>query len=110
MDTATTTRVLPRPENWYPVGSPSSVQRYDWEPGDMTRYEFVVAYNVQGYDLFSWTNLLAGGRSMWLPHDWREYSLDPSYIAGKMELNQYNAERVAQFLDLLRATQTVVAQ
>jgi hypothetical protein len=99
----TATRVLPRPDNWNPVGRPFVARRYDWEPGDATRYEFFVAFNAQGYDLFAWTNLSAGGRSMWLPNHWWSDGLDAGYIAEKMDLNSYNAERVAQFLDLLRS-------
>ena len=95
-------RVLPRVDNWYPVGAPSVSRRYDWEPGDMTRYEFLVTFGLRE-DVVALLNIGGHGSAMVLPCHWVEDTLDPGYIMAKMGLNEYNAARVSQFLDLLRA-------
>lgn len=99
---AAVSRVLPRVDNWYPVGAPSVSRRYDWEPGDCTRYEFLVTFGLRD-DVIALLNIGAHGSAMVLPRHWTDETLAPDYIMAKMGLNAYNAARVSQFLDLLRA-------
>jgi hypothetical protein len=95
-------RELPRIDNWYAVGAPSVSRRYDWEPGDMTRYEFLVTFGLRD-DVIALLNIGGRGSAMVLPKYWTEADIDPGYVMAKMGLNEYNAARVAQFLGLLRA-------
>lgn len=98
---AAVARELPRVDNWYPVGAPSVSRRYDWEPGDCTRYEFLVTFGLRD-DVIALLNIGAHGSAMVLPRDWSGCGIEPGYIMAKMGLNAYNAARVSQFLDLLR--------
>lgn len=78
------------------------VDIYVWEPGDATRYTFVlvgVCNPTHGLPPMITYLRDSGGSTMRLP-DWR-YDVHPGYIAEKMRLNTYEAEKVADFLAIV---------
>jgi len=82
--------------------SSEDVDIYVWEPGDMTRYTFVLVGVLNPRKglppMFTYLRD-SGGSSMRLP-EWL-YDVHPGYITEKMKLNTYESEKVSEFLAIL---------
>lgn len=75
---------------------------YDWTPGDMTVYQLQLTVFHGGHASLAWINGRGPasnrqvGRAMLLP----KHPPHWSYIAEKMDIREYDAQKMEQFLAL----------
>ena len=79
-----------------------AANHYVWEPGDCTRYEFVVAQvRPKPEQIDYYVTLFVGDQSgtMLLPPHAVSTPIHPSYVAAKTGLGEHEAYIFAEFLD-----------
>ena len=77
----------------------AKVYYYDWQPGDATRYRFIYV-KMNHSDMLTLANL-SKSYTIILPHDWREWGINPNYISEKTGANEYNAQIISDFISWL---------
>lgn len=85
------------PECVYFVGG---VEFWEWEPGDMTRYKFLVAYRGDAPPVFSHYDSV-NNCAMPLPEDWNQARLHEGYVREKTGCGVYEASVYVEFLAML---------
>lgn len=75
--------------------------RFQWEPGDFTRYEFVLVHpgDKNKYAYLAWVNRHTPV-VLTLPTFW-ENGVHFTYIQSKLGVSEYDAQKVSEFLKLI---------
>lgn len=76
------------------MNSNTNVERYDWQPGNGTRYDLLYG-NVGSYSFVTWLARGGSAGSTMLFSDFLHYT----YMTEKMNINEADAAGILKFLE-----------